>query len=169
MVASSSGMASSSSSSSKYTGKWEYDVFLCFRGADTRDGFTSHLISALFNTQIRAFVDRDHKKTESLGELLTILEKSAISLVIFSKKFADSAWCLEEVATIAQSMEKFGHRVLPVFYKVSPSDVKDDSGSYAAAVDRNEYGEEDKKRWKDALKAVANCAGHTSRETKLWV
>ncbi|CAN1767778.1 Disease resistance-like protein DSC1 [Linum perenne] len=120
MVASSSGMASSSSSSSKYTGKWEYDVFLCFRGADTRDGFTSHLISALFNTQIRAFVDRDHKKTESLGELLTILEKSAISLVIFSKKFADSAWCLEEVATIAQSMEKFGHRVLPVFYKVSP-------------------------------------------------
>ncbi|CAN1130922.1 Disease resistance-like protein DSC1 [Linum perenne] len=167
MVASSSGTASSSSSSSKYTGKWEYDVFLCFRGADTRDGFTSHLISALFNTQIRAFTDRDHQKTESLTELLTILEKSAISLVIFSEKFADSAWCLEEVATIAQSMEKFGHRVLPVFYKVSPSDVKDDSGSYAAAVDRSGYGVEDKKRWKDALKAVANCAGHTSRETKI--
>ncbi|CAN0890528.1 Disease resistance protein RUN1 [Linum grandiflorum] len=164
-------MASSSSSQSMmYTGKWEYDVFLCFRGADTRDGFTSHLMDALSKNQIKTFIDHDHNKTDSLLHLLSVLQRSALSVVVFSENFADSVWCLEEVAIVSLNMNKFGHRVLPIFYKVSPSDVKDDFGSYAATIDRQlgaSRSVEDRKRWKDALKAVANSAGHTSRETKI--
>ncbi|CAI0464421.1 unnamed protein product [Linum tenue] len=103
-----------------YNGKWEYDVFVCFRGADTRNSFTSHLMEALSREEIKAFIDDMLEKTE-IGELISVLQRSALSIVIFSENFADSSWCLDEVATISQIMEEFGHRVLPIFYKVDPS------------------------------------------------
>ncbi|CAN1813249.1 Disease resistance protein RUN1 [Linum perenne] len=115
-----------SSHSSSYVGEWEYDVFLCFRG-DTRFGFTSHLLNALSNKQIRTFIDNKLEKTESIDKLISILQRSALSVVLYSEKFAYSIWCLEEVVTIARRMAEFGHRVLPVFYRVVPSDVTDDS------------------------------------------
>ncbi|CAN1324678.1 Disease resistance protein RUN1 [Linum perenne] len=159
-----------SSHSSSYVGEWEYDVFLCFRG-DTRFGFTSHLLNALSNKQIRTFIDNKLEKTESIDKLISILQRSALSVVLYSEKFAYSIWCLEEVVTIARRMAEFGHRVLPVFYRVVPSDVTDDSRSYATTIDRKYKGRstisEDKKRWMDALKAVANCAGHTSQAIKI--
>ncbi|CAI0374477.1 unnamed protein product [Linum tenue] len=170
---SSSSSSSSSShhadSTSSYSGKWEYDVFLCFRGADTRHGFTSHLMAALSDRQIKVFIDDMLSKTESIHELISVLSKSALSIVIFSKNFADSSWCLDEVATISQRMVKFGHRVLPVFYKLEPSAVSDDSGSYAAAIEQKHGSKSpgDKKRWMDALKAVAERAGHTSQAIKI--
>ncbi|CAL1409853.1 unnamed protein product [Linum trigynum] len=103
------------------------------------------------------------RKTESIDELLSVLQRSALSIVIFSEKFADSPWCLDEVATVVQSMAKFGHRALPVFYKVCWSDVAGDSGCYSAIIDDElKASSVDNKRWRDALKAVANCAGHTS-------
>ncbi|CAN1745085.1 Disease resistance-like protein DSC1 [Linum perenne] len=117
-----------SSHTSPYTGEWEYDVFLCFRGDDTRLGFTSHLMNAISTKQIRTFIDDKLEKTKSIDELVSILQRSALSVVVFSDKFADSSWCLDEVATIAPRMAKFGHRILPVFYNVDPSDVTDDSG-----------------------------------------
>ncbi|CAN1745086.1 Disease resistance-like protein DSC1 [Linum perenne] len=112
-----------SSHTSPYTGEWEYDVFLCFRGDDTRLGFTSHLMNALSTKQIRTFIDDKLEKTKSIDELVSILQRSALSVVVFSEKFADSSWCLDEVATIAPRMAKFGHRVLPIFYNLDPSDV----------------------------------------------
>ncbi|CAN1731516.1 Disease resistance-like protein DSC1 [Linum perenne] len=111
MAASSSSPASSmsllppssppSSHTSSYVGEWEYDVFLCFRGDDTRFGFTSHLMKAMSNKQIKTFIDNKLEKTESIDELISILQRSALSVVVFSEKFADSIWCLEEVVTIA--------------------------------------------------------------------
>ncbi|CAN0928127.1 Disease resistance-like protein DSC1 [Linum grandiflorum] len=160
-----------SSYSTPYTGEWEYDVFLCFRGDDTRDGFTGHLLSALSDKKIRTFIDNMLAKTESIDELISILQRCALSVVVFSEKFADSIWCLEEVVTIARRMTEFGHRVLPVFYKVDPYDVTGNSRSYATTMDR-EYKSrstyvEDKKKWMDALKAVANSSGHTSQNIKI--
>ncbi|CAN1731514.1 Disease resistance-like protein DSC1 [Linum perenne] len=89
-----------SSHTSSYTGEWEYDVFLCFRG-DTRFGFTSHLMKALSDKQIKTFIDNKLEKTESIDELISILQRSALSVVVFSKKFADSVWCLDEVRLLA--------------------------------------------------------------------
>ncbi|KAH0714092.1 hypothetical protein KY284_006997 [Solanum tuberosum] len=52
-------MASSSSnaSNSKYCPRRKYDVFLCFRGEDTRKIFTSHLYQGLDNRGIFTFLD----------------------------------------------------------------------------------------------------------------
>ncbi|CAL1363854.1 unnamed protein product [Linum trigynum] len=160
---SSSALMDVSSHGAMYTGEWEYDVFLCFRGGDTRHGFTSHLMAALSDKKIKVFIDTMLRKTESIDELLSVLQRSTLSIVIFSEKFADSPWCLDEVATIVQSIEIFGHRALPVFYKVGWTDVAGDSGRYSAIIDEElKASSEDSKRWKDALKAVANRAGRTS-------
>ncbi|CAN1746460.1 Putative disease resistance protein At4g11170 [Linum perenne] len=159
--------ASSSSSVPGYTGEWEFDVFVCFRGKDTRGVFTSHLAGHLREQGIRVFTDDKLERTEDIGELLSILARSAISVVIFSENFAESTWCLDEVATIAERMEHFGHRVLPVFYRVNPDDVSDDSGTYASTIDNiHKPNLEQKKRWMDALKAVTKRAGRTSNEIK---
>ncbi|CAI0556467.1 unnamed protein product [Linum tenue] len=160
-------MASSSSSSyhpRPYTGKWEYDVFLCFRG-DTRLNFMSHLREALRQKQIRFFVDTMLTVTEDIAELLSILKRSAVSVVIFSKNFADSTWCLDEVETIARSVEQFGHKAMPVFYRVNWTAVAGESGEYADTIAKlvdEKATEERKRNWKDALKAVAHKTGRTS-------
>ncbi|CAN0928232.1 Disease resistance-like protein DSC1 [Linum grandiflorum] len=170
-AAASSSASSSASHSSPYTGEWEFDVFLCFKGDDTRHGFTSHLMAALSDRQIRNFIDDKLEKTESIDELIPILERCALSVVVFSEKFAASIWCLEEIATIARKMMESGHRVLPIFYKVDPCDVTDDFRSYATTIHREYKARltyaEDKKRWMDALKAVTNSAGHTSQAIKI--
>ncbi|CAL1403503.1 unnamed protein product [Linum trigynum] len=162
--------ANSSSSSSPppparpYTGKWEHDVFLCFRG-DTRLNFMSHLREALREKQIRFFVDTMLTVTEDINELLSVLGRSAVSVVIFSEKFADSTWCLDEVDTIVRSVDQFGHRVLPVFYRVDWTAVAGDSGAYAKTIAElvdEDATEERKQEWKDALKAVAHKTGRTS-------
>ncbi|CAN1349186.1 Disease resistance protein RUN1 [Linum perenne] len=155
----------SSSPAPGYTGEWEHDVFVCFRGKNTRGIFTSCLAGHLREQGIRVFTDDMLERTEDIDELLSILARSAISVVIFSENFAESSWCLDEVATISERMESFGHRVLPVFYRVNPEDVSDDSGAYASIIDTIHKPKlEQTKRWMDALKAVANRAGRTSKE-----
>ncbi|CAN1807750.1 Disease resistance-like protein DSC1, partial [Linum perenne] len=106
-----------------YTGEWEDDVFVCFRGKDTRRLFTSHLAGRLRENGIKVFIDDNLEKTENIAKLLSILAKSAISVVIFSENFADSSYCLREVAIIQERLIYFGHRVLPIFYRVTPEDA----------------------------------------------
>ncbi|GKB66651.1 Toll/interleukin-1 receptor domain-containing protein [Tanacetum coccineum] len=68
-------MASSLSSSSL---SWKYDVFLSFRGEDTRKTFVDHLYSALERQLIRTYKD-DIKlpRGESVGPaLLKAIEES---------------------------------------------------------------------------------------------
>ncbi|CAN1139569.1 Disease resistance protein RUN1 [Linum perenne] len=146
-----------------YTGTWEHDCFVCFRG-DVRRSFICHLMGYLEQHGVRVFIDEKLKKTEDIDELLTILKRSAMSVVVFSEKFADSIWCLEEVALIADLVLQKEHRVLPVFYSSTPDDVtnvsKDETRRYSYIIDANhELEKEDRDRYIEVLKRVANKAG----------
>ncbi|CAN1184572.1 Disease resistance-like protein DSC1 [Linum perenne] len=167
MDSSSSCSSSSSAPDQHYTREWDYDVFVCFRGKDTRRLFTSHLAGHLRRRSIRPFTDEKFDRTENIDvDLVKVLERSAMSVVIFSESFAESSYCLDEVASIAQRVERFGHRVLPVFYGVEPEEVED---RYASMIDDSELKQspdEKKKRWMDGLKMVINHAGRTSKEFK---
>lgn len=79
------------SSSSTYSNpRWLYDVFLSFRGKDTRSNFISHLHAALSNAGIDAFVDyKLHKGTYLGPELLGSIEKSHMSIIVFSKTYIE--------------------------------------------------------------------------------
>ncbi|CAN1770965.1 Disease resistance-like protein DSC1 [Linum perenne] len=110
----------------------------------------SHLERAMRAKKIKVFVDTMLQVTQDIDELLQILERTAVSVVIFSGKFADSSWCLDEVYTIAQSVEKLGHRAIPVFYDVDSATVAGD------------YHWEKKDEWMKSLKAVASNTECTS-------
>ncbi|GAU30760.1 hypothetical protein TSUD_354850 [Trifolium subterraneum] len=86
-----------SSSSSDHP--WIHDVFINFRGEDTRSTFVSHLYAALSNAGIYTFLDDEElKKGENLGPALKrAIEGSHIAIVVFSVNYAESTWCLNEL------------------------------------------------------------------------
>lgn len=133
-------MASSSSSMPKPRSGWTYDVFLSFRGEDTRNTFVDHLYAALVQRGIHTFKDN-----LMLGagkpisqELVKAIQKSMFAVVVLSKNYANSSWCLEELVKIMECQDQTGHKVLPVFYHVDPSDVREQNGSFATAFQEHE-------------------------------
>ncbi|XP_057441190.1 uncharacterized protein LOC130733125 [Lotus japonicus] len=100
--------------------KWSYDVFLCFRGEDTRYTFTGNLYNALCEKKIKTFMDHDGLKSgDNISSILKALEESRVVIVVFSKDFASSTYCLREIVKIIQCKK----RVLPIFCDVDPSDA----------------------------------------------
>ncbi|KAK9277689.1 hypothetical protein L1049_007236 [Liquidambar formosana] len=111
---------------SSSTSRWTYDVFLSFRGEDTRTRFTDHLYTALTRSGIHTFRDEDELKigVEIGPELLKAIENSRFWIIVFSRNYASSTWCLDELAHIIKRSKELGQTVLPVFYDVDPSDVR---------------------------------------------
>ncbi|KAL4596740.1 hypothetical protein ACB092_12G184600 [Castanea dentata] len=155
-------LLSSSSSSSR---RWIYDVFLSFRGEDTRNSFTDHLYAALQRSGISTF--RDNEKLERgksiAPELLKAIEESRFAIVILSRNYAFSTWCLDELAKIIQCMKEMEMTVLPIFYKVDPSDVRNQKGTFAQAFAKHEKclkgNTENVQTWRAMLSEVANFSG----------
>ncbi|KAK9911634.1 hypothetical protein M0R45_035530 [Rubus argutus] len=115
--------------------QWKYDVFLSFRGDDTRKTFTYHLYSALEHRGIIAFRDEPQlqKGKRISPELFAAIEESRFALVVLSQNYASSTWCLDELVRILQCM-KATERVLPIFYNVDPSDVRKQTGSFRRSL-----------------------------------
>ncbi|XP_031262344.1 toll/interleukin-1 receptor-like protein [Pistacia vera] len=153
-------MASSSISSPDIC-KPKYDVFLSFRGEDTRDNFTSHLYAALCQKQIQTFIDDGLQRGEGISPaLITAIEESRISVIIFSKDYASSRWCLNELVKILECKQMKGQTVIPIFYQVDPSDVRKQSGNFRDAFVKRDPS--DVLKWKTALTEAANLSGWNS-------
>ncbi|RVW63841.1 TMV resistance protein N [Vitis vinifera] len=158
---------SPSSSSSQSTHQFTYEVFLSFRGEDTRYGFTDHLYEALISCGIRTFRDDEELARGGViaSELLEAIEESKIFVIIFSKNYAASRWCLDELVKISERGATEGRRILPIFYHVDPSHVRKQRGSYEKAfVDHEKEADEEKRekiqKWRSALAKVGNLAGY---------
>ena len=130
---------------------YEYQVFVSF-SEDTHKNFTCHLFVALERKGIRVY------RTELIRtELMKAIEKSRIAVVVFSKNYGNSNWCLDELVKIMECKRLFNQRVIPIFYDVSPSEVREQKGNLAEALLN---GPEDKvNSWKVALTDAANLAG----------
>ncbi|XP_029124763.1 TMV resistance protein N isoform X2 [Cajanus cajan] len=145
--------------------KWKYDVFLSFRGHDTRMSFTSHLYHALCQKGVNTFIDyKDLKRGEKISaSLFGAIEVSRISVVILSKTYASSTYCLDELLKILECKDSKGQLVLPIFYHMNPSQVREQKGSFEEALAQHEdkfRDDVDKvKRWKEALCEVATLSG----------
>lgn len=115
--------------------RWKYDVFLNFRGEDTRKHFVDHLYAALFQKRISTFKDdvQLERGKEISPELLRAIEESRFAIVVFSRNYAASAWCLDELVKILECKNKRGQTVLPIFYHVDPSDVRMQRGCFGKA------------------------------------
>ncbi|XP_039163034.1 toll/interleukin-1 receptor-like protein [Eucalyptus grandis] len=137
--------------------KW--DVFLSFRGEDTRRTFIGPLYDALWSKDVRAFRDNEgmNKGDQISPTLLAAIEDSAMAIAVISPRYADSHWCLDELAKIYECRKL----ILPVFYGVEPSDVRRQRGPFKVWFER--YVErEDASRvlaWRDAMKQAGGVSG----------
>ncbi|PWA41093.1 NB-ARC domains-containing protein [Artemisia annua] len=228
-----SGLVSRSSSKS-----WNYEVFLSFRGEDTRKTFVDHLYTSLVQQGIHTYKDDEtlprgesiglsllkairesraavivfsenyadsswcldelayimecmttrgqivmpvftyansihtYKDDETLprGEsiglsLLKAIRESRAAVIVFSENYADSSWCLDELAYIMECMTTRGQIVMPVFYDVDPSDVRKQKGKYGEAFAKHELENNHKvELWKNALAAAGNLSGWVTKE-----
>ncbi|KAJ0900142.1 putative TIR domain, P-loop containing nucleoside triphosphate hydrolase [Helianthus annuus] len=159
-------MASSSSSSSH---SLKYEVFLSFRGEDTRKNFVDHLYGDLVQQGIQTYKDDETlPRGERIGPaLLKAIQESRIALVVFSENYADSSWCLDELEHIMECMDTRGQFVMPVFYHVDPSDVRKQKGKYGKAFSKQERKNKQKvESWRNALEKAGNLSGWVINETE---
>ncbi|PRQ59963.1 putative transcription factor WRKY family [Rosa chinensis] len=160
--------ASSSSSSSAAVGRWNYDVFISFRGDDTRKIFVGHLYKALHQKAINTFIDSDELRNgNNPSELLEAIADSRLSVVVFSKHYASSEWCLRELVKIVECMKTMKQIVVPVFYELDSSDIRKLKASFEQAFAEHLHDSnadvEEVQRWKSALVEASNLSGWDSR------
>ena len=126
---------------SSSTCQWEYAVFLSFRGEDTREGFTSHLYKALCNKGINTFIDDiDLPMGEGISEkLIQAIKNSSILVIVFFENYAESKWCLDELAEIVKCREKDQKvQIHPIFYNVDPLEIRNQNGNFGIALANHE-------------------------------
>ncbi|MCI11670.1 resistance protein [Trifolium medium] len=145
--------------------RFKYDVFLSFRGEDTRHDFIGNLWKALQDRGINTFIDDEElrKGEEITPSLIKAIEDSNMAIIVLSKNYASSSFCLQELYTILDCIKDKGRCVWPVFYEVDPSDVRKLKRSYGEAMVEHEMGSSSNidllQKWKNALHQVANLSG----------
>jgi hypothetical protein len=142
-----------------------YDVFLSFKGEDSRAKFISHLYSSLKNAGIYVFKDDDgiQRGDQISVSLLQAIGQSRICIVVLSRNFANSKWCMMELERIVEISKTKDMVVVPVFYEVDPSDVRNQTGDFGqkfnsllSTISVDEYTMHN---WKTALHEVGGRAG----------
>ncbi|XP_050114245.1 disease resistance protein RUN1-like isoform X2 [Malus sylvestris] len=162
---SSSSSSSTSPSLSSFSKDSLYEVFISFRGEDTRKNFTGHLTEALAKAGINAFIDDELRRGEDITtELVRAIQGSRISIIVFSRRYSDSSWCLEELVKIMECRRTLGQLVLPIFYDVDPSHVRKQIGSFAQSFMKH-TDEKKVERWRAALTEASNLSGWDLRNT----
>ncbi|XP_047321221.1 disease resistance protein RUN1-like [Impatiens glandulifera] len=162
--------------------KLRWDFFLSFRGEDMRNGFTDDLYDELLARDVRVFRDDDRgmKQGDQISpSFLAAIKESAAAITIISPRYvrpnfnssnlapstnydcityyASSGWCLEELSTIRDC----GILILPVFYKVEPSDVRRQNGTFANDFRalQGKYEPEKMERWRKAMAHAGGLSG----------
>ncbi|RVW64094.1 disease resistance protein RPV1-like [Vitis riparia] len=161
--------ASSSSSSpppnTTFSPEYKFDIFLSFRGEDTRRNFTDHLYSALVKNGIHTFRDDEGLGRGEIIEqnLLQAIEESRFFVIIFSENYANSVSCLNELVKIMECTAR-GGTAFPIFYHVDPSEVEKQSGKYGEAFADYENDanleREQIQQWRTALTEASKLAGY---------
>nr|AXU93612.1 RPP4/RPP5-like protein [Arabidopsis thaliana] len=151
-------MAATSSSGS--------DVFPSFSGEDVRKNFLSHLLKELNRRSINTFMDHVIERSCIIADaLISAIREARISIVIFSKNYAASTWCLNELVEIDNCSKYFGQKVIPVFYDVDPSHVRKQIGEFGRVFKKTceDKRADQKQRWVKALTDISNIAGEDLR------
>ncbi|XP_048141138.1 disease resistance protein L6-like [Rhodamnia argentea] len=152
----------------------EYQVFLSFRGPDTRFGFTDVLFHNLNDAGIRIFRDDEELRVGERidGSLQRAIDNSKIYIPVFSQTYASSQWCLRELAQIMANTSKSEGKkeILPIFFDVEPDDVKLKTPLYRDAIlnleREKKLSNEQVDAWREALMEVDAIKGWEVKKYK---
>nr|GMD43932.1 TMV resistance protein N-like [Ipomoea batatas] len=147
-------------------------VYLSYRGTNTCLEFIDLLHRELTRAGFQTFKKHNQlEKGKICGpEWRKVVKDSRVSIIVFSKDYAYSRRCLDELVNILERKKNAGHMILPVFYNVDPSHVRKQTGCYADAFRKyeeqcvTEMGQKMEciarvKKWRASLKEAADLAG----------
>ncbi|PWA87831.1 toll/interleukin-1 receptor (TIR) domain-containing protein [Artemisia annua] len=149
-----------SASSSSIQKRFNYDVFISFRGEDTRKTFVGHLYQALKDKGIYTYKD-DEKIEQGKtidNQLIQAIRGSRFFIIVFSKNYASSTWCLDELVEIMECQKTGEQTAYPVFFDAEPTQVRKQSGAFGEAFLENKNRDAAGK-WIEALKEASNLFG----------
>ncbi|KFK24170.1 hypothetical protein AALP_AAs52928U000200 [Arabis alpina] len=144
----------------------KYDVFLSFRGPDTRRNFISFLNKELNRKNIRTFKDDQELTSGQIisPELENAIKDSKFAVVVVSVNYAASSWCLDELVKIMDFQKQGSLTVMPIFYGVDPCLVRWQIREVAEQFKKHEARKDCEKvpLWRQALTDLANISGDCS-------
>ena len=158
-----------SSSSSSLIPK--FDVFLSFKAEDTTNVFVSDLHRSLSEKGITTY-QKDEKLEEKDSSVVSddlkkgIIE-SKLAVVVVSKSYPTSVLCLNQLQTIINFHDEGQLSVLPIFYEVDLSNIRNQTGEYKETF-RNlgeEFSTEKVQAWRSAL---AKLTSVPSLDSRFW-
>ncbi|CAL9248831.1 unnamed protein product [Arabidopsis halleri] len=141
-------------------------VFLNYRGEELRYSFVSHLIDAFERNEVNVFVDTYEQRGKDLKNLFVRIEESRIALAIFSTRYAESPWCMDELVKMKKLADQGKLLVIPIFYNVEPEDIRKQTGEFGDnfwTLARVSTGDQIKK-WKEALECISDKMGLSLRD-----
>ncbi|CAI9282614.1 unnamed protein product [Lactuca saligna] len=149
--------------------------FLLWNSISTVDNFGAKILkqtlSVIFfilssKKNIRTFKDDERiiKGKKISDELIGSIKDSKFYIIVFSKNYASSSWCLDELVKIMECHRTTEHTAYTVFYDVEPSEVRKQSGAVGEAFAKYEMEEADGK-WRVALKEAVDLAGWELKKT----
>ncbi|GKB72301.1 TMV resistance protein N-like protein [Tanacetum coccineum] len=109
-----------------------HNVFLSYKSQDTNKTFTNHLYVALTHAGIITFKHDHHLPVGHNLQSLShkAIRQSRLSVVVFSKNYACSESCLDELVNIVECKVQLGQLVVPVFYDVDSDYLCKDLGEF---------------------------------------
>ena len=147
---------------------WIHDVFVSFTQEDNSHEFVSDLYAKLKSAGVCVFKDEMEPRS---GDqiLLEAIELSRLSIIVLSRNYANSTWCLQELEKIMECRSSKDQVVVPEFYEVDPSDVRNQTGHFGQAFRRTEERESTNKNkvlgYRNALRQASCVSGF---EIDIW-
>lgn len=145
----------------RFTGKPR--VYISCHGGDLCITFVKHLVNNLTNAGVKVFIDNDERMWIKMNQLYNRIEDSRIAVVIFSKRYLASGLCLNELAKMDELAKEGKLLVIPVFYQVISSDMKNLKGECGRCFREMRKRHEDEpnnvRKWETSLMSMAETIG----------
>ncbi|XP_023643838.1 disease resistance protein RML1A-like [Capsella rubella] len=141
---------------------YRFNTFSSFHGPDVRKSFLSHLRKQFSYNGITMFDDQGIERSETIApSLVQAIRESRILIVILSKNYASSSWCLNELVEIMECKKVMGQIVMTIFYGVDPTHVRKQIGDFGKAFTEtcSRSTDVEKLKWEKALTDVSNILG----------
>eukprot|EP01018_Ginkgo_biloba_P001864 Gb_29131 [translate_table: standard] len=145
-----------------------FEVFINRRGKDVKDSLASYIYYLLRFHGVRVFLDREELRTgeEFPAAITEAIQSSSVHIVILSPHYAESYWCLSELALMFKNRN--ATTIIPVFYNVTPGEVRWAKGAFAEPFDKHyrRYSREMVDEWRAALQEVSYISGLSLSDLK---
>lgn len=147
-----------------------YHVFINHRGVDVKKTLASHLYHRLRSAipGLRVFLDKPELRVgnDFPSQIQEAIRTASVHVAIFSRGYAESEWCLNELFYMLES----GVPIIPIFYHVQPADLRrtqSGDGVYSMGLRRLEpqYDSTTLQKWRDALSRVSHISGLDLQDT----